>query len=442
MTTATPREAAAWWAQYNPPSEVVDFKLGSRSRGRRGVVYPMITTPDGIAVHQGLGCEGEPFNGPTGCWHSKENSPMVTSQALVRSEAILSPAPIAFTDAQLDVIKESIAKGASDEELQLFVATCTRTGLDPFMRQIYFVKRWDSRAGKEVGAIQVGIDGMRLTAERTGKYAGQDTTEYLDENGNWSEVWLGKGHPIAAKAAVYRKDWDRPAIAICRWDSYAQTYKKNNETHLMPNWASMPDVMLGKCAESLALRRAFPAEMSALAAAAGDGTYDPEWDAQAMTVAVDADPNVIESTGRVVAEPASNGVAQQREQVDDSPARPATAEQSAAAAPPPEPEAPAPLTPADVAKGLTLSSWWAKVRGTGKKPAELTALAKEVYGREPKDLGDAERDALLERALNPPTPGCAHTGDPTYTEDGDLVCSDCGELLDESGQPITAAAAT
>lgn len=206
-------------------------------------------------------------------WRTTMNNQVLT----VQSDAILTPRPIEFSAEQVELIKTTIAKGSSDDELDLFIATCRRTGLDPFLRQIYAVKRYDASENKSVMAIQVGIDGQRLIAERTGLYDGQDPVEFLDENGQWSEVWTGAGdHPVAARCAVYRKDWStgRKATATVRFQSYAQTYKKNNSTFLMPTWAKMPDVMLGKCAESLALRRAFPAEMSAIAALAGS-TYDP-----------------------------------------------------------------------------------------------------------------------------------------------------------------------
>ena len=91
--------------------------------------------------------------------------------------------------------------------------------------------------------------------------------EWLDTDGVWSEVWTGVGEfPVAARCSVYRKDWgERKATAVCRWDSYAQYF--GNPAKLSPTWDKMPDVMLGKCAESLAIRKAFPAEMSAVAAA-------------------------------------------------------------------------------------------------------------------------------------------------------------------------------
>ena len=166
-----------------------------------------------------------------------------------------------FSTEDIRLIKETVCKGASDTEFKLFINQARTTGLNPLARQVFAVKRWDSSAQREVMSIQVSIDGFRLIAERTGKYAGQLGPLWCGDDGVWKDVWLDAKPPLAAKIGTLRNDFKEPCWGVARFDSYAQRKKDGTLTMM---WTKMPDVMIAKCAESLALRKAFPQELSGL----------------------------------------------------------------------------------------------------------------------------------------------------------------------------------
>lgn len=170
------------------------------------------------------------------------------------SQLVVRENEMSLSREKIELIKQTVAKGATDLELDLFFHACKRTGLDPLMKQIYAIKRWNSQERRETMTFQTGIDGYRLIADRTGCYAGSSDAEYtLNDD----------GFPGVAKVTVTKLVGGVPCqfTASARWDEYVQKTKEGNPTSM---WQKMPFLMLGKCAEALALRKAFPAELSGL----------------------------------------------------------------------------------------------------------------------------------------------------------------------------------
>lgn len=154
-----------------------------------------------------------------------------------------------WSETQLSALKTLGLSNASKGDLSFFFHQAQRTGLDPFARQIYMIER-----GGRFG-IQTSIDGFRIIAQRSGKYAGQDGPYWCGEDGQWVDVWLKPTPPLAAKVGVFHQDFHEPLYAVAKWESYAQS---------SPIWKKMPELMLAKCAESLALRKAFPNDLSGI----------------------------------------------------------------------------------------------------------------------------------------------------------------------------------
>lgn len=170
----------------------------------------------------------------------------------------MNPLPVTYKydREKVELIRKTVAKDASDLELQLFIEQCKRTGLDPITRQIFFIK---DKNGKV--QIQTSIDGFRLIAERSKEYRGQTAPQWCGDDGKWVDVWLKKTPPSACKIGVFKKDFIEPLYAVALFDEYAQ---KKSDGSLTFMWQKMPALMIAKVAESLALRKAFPNDLSGL----------------------------------------------------------------------------------------------------------------------------------------------------------------------------------
>jgi phage recombination protein Bet len=167
----------------------------------------------------------------------------------------VDPAQAYWDDKQLAALKQIGLASASKPDMAVFLNYCQRTGLDPFARQIYMIER----GGRFT--IQSSIDGLRVVAQRSQEYAGQTPPMWCGPDGVWQDVWLSDEPPVAAKVGVYRVGFMEPLIAVARTDAYMP---KRADGSPMGLWKQMPDVMIAKVAEALALRKAFPNDLSGI----------------------------------------------------------------------------------------------------------------------------------------------------------------------------------
>jgi phage recombination protein Bet len=166
---------------------------------------------------------------------------------------------ISYSPEQIALIKSQIAPKATNDELQLFLYQCKRTGLDALTRQIYCIHRnsynSQTRSYESKMSIQTSIDGFRVVAERSGNYGGQGEPIYsYDANNNLK----------SCKISVFKfRDNLRyeASVGVVHWSEYCQTDKNGSPTSM---WAKMPHVMLAKVCEAVALRKAFPQDLSGL----------------------------------------------------------------------------------------------------------------------------------------------------------------------------------
>ena len=172
------------------------------------------------------------------------------TESLAKQMISYAPSDVADREDYINLVIKDLMNGAQSmghkptkAEIVYFFQTCNNSGLNPVTKQIYAIYR--KNKGVPTLTVQTSIDGMRATAEKSGKYAGSDDAihEY-DEAGKLkkSSIVVYKLNPITGERM--------PVTASAMFNSYAVS-----SNHF---WGKMPEVMLAKCAEALALRKAFP----------------------------------------------------------------------------------------------------------------------------------------------------------------------------------------
>lgn len=164
----------------------------------------------------------------------------------LQEQALMEFAGLTWTEKQGDKVNRYYAPRSV---VEAFAAAVKRTNLDPVAKQIYAVQM----GGK--WSIIVGIDGMRVVAQRTGEYLGQTPIQWTADGITWVDVWLSKDKPAAARVGIRRAGFAEPLMSVVTWEEFG----KNSG-----QWPKMSAHMLGIRCESHALRRAFPNDLSGL----------------------------------------------------------------------------------------------------------------------------------------------------------------------------------
>jgi len=183
-----------------------------------------------------------------------------------KTNALVEYGEYGYTERELKTIINTVARGATAPELHLFLSVAKLTGLNPFLRQIHFVKR-NTKNGPVV-SIQTGIDGYRALADDSTKgpsaYGGSEAPVF-----EWDTDVLGKPKsrfPVSATSVVYRliKIGEKTERVAVSRTAYWEEYYPGDDNKQAFMWKKMPRTMLGKCAEALALRAAFPLKLSGM----------------------------------------------------------------------------------------------------------------------------------------------------------------------------------
>jgi len=173
--------------------------------------------------------------------------------------------------APADVLRQQFAPDASDADLAYFAQVARHMDVDPWAGHICLIPF------QGIYRPTLTVAGRRFIAQRTGRLRGIQGPEWcgprrLDRDGNrlpleWLEVWDEDTPPYAARCLIHVDGWNTPANGTVKWDEFRQTTtdKRTHETRLVTMWERFPSHMLGKCAESLALRRGFSEVAQAVA---------------------------------------------------------------------------------------------------------------------------------------------------------------------------------
>lgn len=162
-----------------------------------------------------------------------------------------------WTDKQLSLIRNTVAKDTTPAEFDMFIHTCRAVRLDPLRKQVFaFVFSKDDPKKRQL-TIVTSIGGYRSIAERTGAYRPDDKAprfEMCEKNPDSNPLGI-----LRCEVTVYKHSHGEwwPVVGEAWWDEYVPLYDGKIDK-FKQGWTKMPRIMIAKCAEANALRKAWP----------------------------------------------------------------------------------------------------------------------------------------------------------------------------------------
>jgi len=158
---------------------------------------------------------------------------------------------IEVTSDQTAIARNTVAKGLTDDEFAVYLYNCQRQGIHPLDGLLIPIVRNDSESGGKKLTFVTTVDLLRSRAAETDEYAGSEDPVFEHD---------AEGKPIVATVTVW-KFVQGQKCSFTATARYAEYIPAEKQAFM---WKSKPHVMLGKCAEGLALRKAFPKQLAGL----------------------------------------------------------------------------------------------------------------------------------------------------------------------------------
>ncbi|AQX55926.1 hypothetical protein A2U94_07605 [Bacillus sp. VT 712] len=148
-----------------------------------------------------------------------------------------------FTQSELDTIKQTIAKGTTNEQFSLFVQTCVNSGLNPFLNHVHCIV-YDGKAGPTM-SIQIAVEGILFLARKTEGYKGIDA-QIVHENDEFKfnaakkevvhEIGFPRGKIIGGYAIAKREGFDD--VVVVMESTEVEHMKKGRNSTMWNQWFS------------------------------------------------------------------------------------------------------------------------------------------------------------------------------------------------------------